>query len=59
MGYPSGKNLGFGKGNSKAFQFAKGEYVVALNNGTEGDLHWVEWLVRCLNRHLEAGFCNR
>jgi hypothetical protein len=53
----SDMNLGFAKGNNKGFEFAKGEYIVTLNNDTEADSHWLGELVRCLDEHPEAGFC--
>ena len=39
-------NLGFAEGNNVAKSFARGEWLVLLNNDTIPDPHWLEELVR-------------
>ena len=52
-----GENLGFCKGNNMGIREANGEYIALLNNDTEVDPHWLEELVKALDRHPEVGFC--
>ena len=42
----SERNLGFAEGNNVAKQYARGEWLVLLNNDTEADPHWLEELLR-------------
>ncbi len=54
----NGRNLGFAAGNNAAFQIAKGEYLVALNNDTEPAPDWLEKLVGFAGQHSQAGIVN-
>ena len=51
------ENLGFCRAGNIGILLAKGEYVALLNNDTEVDPHWLEELVKALDRHPEVGFC--
>jgi len=51
------ENLGFCKGNNIGIRQANGQYIALLNNDTEVDPHWLEELVKALDKHLEVGFC--
>jgi hypothetical protein len=41
-----GSNLGFGGGNNKGIQAARGKYIALLNNDTEVDQNWLAELLR-------------
>jgi GT2 family glycosyltransferase len=49
------ENTGFATGNNIGLQHALGEYVVALNNDTRVDEHWLEALVKVADEHPRAG----
>lgn len=40
------RNLGFAEGNNVGFAAARGELLILLNNDTEADPHFLEYLVR-------------
>jgi GT2 family glycosyltransferase len=42
----SERNLGFAEGNNVAKQYARGEWLVLLNNDTVADPHWLEELLQ-------------
>ncbi len=48
-------NSGFVGGNNLASQYAKGEFLVFLNNDTEVQPSWLEHLVTTFNYHPNAG----
>ena len=52
------KNLGFAAGNNVAFQAARGDYLVALNNDTQPATDWLEQLVAFAEAHPSAGIVN-
>ncbi|QXE90925.1 glycosyltransferase family 2 protein [Geomonas subterranea] len=52
---PLEKNAGFAAGNNAALPFARGEYLVTLNNDTKAEPDWLEKLVAVADRHPEAG----
>lgn len=49
------KNLGFVGGNNYASQFAKGDFIVFLNNDTEPQSGWLTHLLRTFEYHKDAG----
>lgn len=49
------KNLGFVGGNNYASQFAKGDFIVFLNNDTEPQSGWLTHLLRTFDYHKDAG----
>ncbi len=49
------KNLGFVKGNNYASEFARGEYLVFLNNDTEVTKEWLNSLYNTFVYHPDAG----
>ncbi len=51
----SGVNLGFGAGNNRAAEFARGEFLVFLNDDAEVRPGWLEALVATADRHPRAG----
>ena len=53
--YSTGNNLGFTGGNNYGLKYAKGEYVVLLNNDTEVDKDWLKYLVETLNSDSNIG----
>ncbi|GFO64799.1 glycosyltransferase family 2 protein [Geomonas paludis] len=52
---PLQENVGFAAGNNAALPFARGEYLVTLNNDTKAQPDWLEKLVEVAGRHPEAG----
>lgn len=46
-------NVGFGAGNNRGIELAKGEWVVFLNNDTQVDARWLEELSSSAHRHPE------
>ena len=52
---PVGENLGFGAGNQRGVQVARGEYVAFLNNDTIVDPIWLSVLVQTLAQHEDIG----
>jgi len=53
--HTSEKNLGFAGGNNKALEYAKGEYIVLLNNDTHVESNWLEELVKCVSASDKIG----
>jgi len=45
------KNYGFGGGNNRCIRFAKGEYIVFLNNDTQVTEEWLSKLVQASTDH--------
>ena len=50
----SPKNLGFCGGNNLGFKYAKGQYIVLLNQDTWVDRHWLENLVKDAENHADV-----
>lgn len=50
------KNYGFTKAVNVGIKEAKGNYLVLLNNDTEADKHYLEYLVKAAHQHPEVGF---
>ncbi|MFZ4411865.1 MAG: glycosyltransferase family 2 protein [Bacteroidales bacterium] len=48
-------NLGFAGGNNEGFRYAKGEFLLLLNNDTEVDPHFLEPLVETLQNNENIG----
>lgn len=48
-------NVGLAAGCNAAIDAGQSKYVVLLNDDTEVDRRWLEELVRCADRHPEAG----
>lgn len=51
----SALNLGFGAGNNFAARQAKGKYLVFLNDDTQPQPAWLEWLVRAAQSGEQIG----
>ena len=51
------KNLGYCAGNNVGLKYAKGNYVVFLNNDTYLHPNWLNELVKVLNEHPLIGAC--
>ena len=51
----SALNLGFGPGNNFAARRAKGEFLVFLNDDTQAQRGWLEWLVRAAQSGEQVG----
>ncbi|TGU70221.1 glycosyltransferase family 2 protein [Geomonas terrae] len=49
------ENKGFADGNNAALPFARGEYLVTLNNDTKAEPDWLEKLVSVAEAHPDAG----
>ncbi|WP_136516122.1 glycosyltransferase family 2 protein [Geomonas edaphica] len=49
------ENAGFADGNNTALPFARGAYLVTLNNDTKAEPDWLEKLVAVADAHPEAG----
>jgi GT2 family glycosyltransferase len=49
------KNLGFTGGNNIGFWYAKGDYIIFLNNDTEVSQNWLRVLVEIMNSDLRIG----
>lgn len=49
------KNLGYGGGNNRGIEEAKGEYIFVLNNDTEVEKDCVQWLWRCIESDGRIG----
>lgn len=49
------KNFGFAEGNNIGVKFAKGKYVVFLNNDTRVARDWLIWLVKSIEEYEEIG----
>lgn len=47
------KNAGFGGGNNRGIEAARGRWIVFLNNDTQADPLWLEQLYRAVSRHPE------
>jgi GT2 family glycosyltransferase len=54
----NGRNLGFARGNNVAFQAARGEYLIALNNDTAPIPDWIEKLVQEAEKYPRTGLVN-
>jgi GT2 family glycosyltransferase len=50
------ENRGLAAAVNAAFHASGGEYVVLLNNDTEADQHWIEYLIGALDRYPEYAF---
>jgi hypothetical protein len=50
-------NTGFAGGNNIGYKFAKGEYIVTLNNDTEVAEDWLERLVFAISENTSIGMC--
>jgi GT2 family glycosyltransferase len=51
------KNYGFGEGNNRGIEIARGKYIALLNNDTRVDPLWLEELVRALDENPDVGMC--
>jgi len=49
------ENLGYGGGNNRGIQEAKGKYIFVLNNDTEIERECVEWLWKCMESDEKIG----
>lgn len=49
------KNLGYAKGNNLAAKYAKGEYLLFLNNDTLAHKNWLSPLVEVMNERKDCG----
>ncbi|WP_129127964.1 glycosyltransferase family 2 protein [Geomonas oryzae] len=49
------ENRGFADGNNAALPFARGAYLVTLNNDTKAEPDWLEKLVSTAEAHPDAG----
>ncbi len=49
------ENRGFADGNNAALPFARGTYLVTLNNDTKAEPDWLEKLVSVAEAHPDAG----
>ncbi len=49
------ENLGYGGGNNRGIQQAKGRYIFVLNNDTEIERECVEWLWKCMEDDERMG----
>ena len=55
MLYSAPRNLGFAGGNNFGLQYAKGNYVVLLNNDTIVDKDWLKYLVETIRSDNKIG----
>ncbi len=55
LAYPA--RLGFPRAVNEGIKRARGEIIVLLNNDTEADPRWLEYLVATLDSNPSAGFC--
>lgn len=51
------ENKGFAGGNIEGLKYAKGEYIVLLNNDTEVDVNWLKNLIKPMLDDPEIGIC--
>jgi GT2 family glycosyltransferase len=51
----SSANRGFGGGNNLGASVARGQYLVFLNDDTEVQPEWLDWLVRTADDRADAG----
>lgn len=51
----SKKNLGFSGGNNLGYKYAKGEYIVLLNNDTVVDVNWLQELLNVIEPDESIG----
>ncbi|OGP91537.1 MAG: hypothetical protein A2157_08765 [Deltaproteobacteria bacterium RBG_16_47_11] len=49
------ENLGYGGGNNRGIQEAKGKYILILNNDAEIEKDCVEWLWKCMESDKRIG----
>lgn len=54
----SQENLGFAGGNNLALNYAKGDYIVLLNNDTKVDKKWLSALVETAQKNKKVGLIN-
>jgi GT2 family glycosyltransferase len=48
------KNFGYGGGNNRGIEAAKGKWIVFLNNDTQSDPRWLEELIGAASRHPDV-----
>jgi hypothetical protein len=53
--FSTGENLGFAGGNNYGLKFAKGEYIVLLNNDTVVDKDWLKYLYEVIVKDEKIG----
>lgn len=53
--FRSSENLGFSAGNNFGFRYAKGHYIVFLNNDTIADPYWLDALVSTMEKDKTIG----
>jgi GT2 family glycosyltransferase len=53
--FKSSQNIGFSGGNNLGFSYAKGDYIVFLNNDTIADPNWLTALVNTLEKDETIG----
>ncbi len=51
------QNTGFAGGCDEGLKYAKGKYIVLLNNDAQADKNWLNELIKAANKHPEAGIC--
>lgn len=51
------ENLGFAGGTNSGIKQAQGEYILTLNNDTQVDGHFLEYLVRPMQSDKNVGMC--
>lgn len=51
------KNYGFGVGNNRGIEKARGKYIALLNNDTRADHRWLAELVKTLDENPDVGMC--
>lgn len=50
-------NYGFAKGNNLGIKASNGKYILALNNDTKTDSHWIEELIQVAENNEQVGMC--
>lgn len=53
----SEQNLGFAAGNNLGLKYAKGDFIIFLNNDTEVEPNWLDELVKTANMDPKIGIC--
>lgn len=51
------RNRGFAGGCNEGFKYAKGKYIVLLNNDAQPDKNWLDELIKAADKHPEVGIC--
>lgn len=51
------RNYGFSRAVNEGIKVAKGDYIVLLNNDTTVDSHWLESLVKCIEKDNRIFSC--